>query len=274
MPSSILLAYNKINLSAALALISESLLPIGPSLLIVDSSIYSLAQESTKAYGNIYILSHSKLLYLALIFLSSIVKLNIYVPHSKNGKILRMLLNTASLISIIDDGLDSYRSKPRNLCLDKLCQDITLYLFDLGIPYAMWTQGFLVHKLNKKYLHLGNPQLLCPCTMPVFIESPALGVPDYLPSSAIVFRHPNRRKRLHWPKAYTLIESTDSAIETEIKCFNSSTPIYIGESFTLFYLASYDHNYKVYATITAEFLADVYQACESLDKSVNLRIVD
>ena len=79
---------------------------------------------------NVYIYGY-KIKILLIIF--SFLGIEIILPHWKESKFLTCIHKFSRRISYLEDGLDTYRTKPKNINLDELRPGVKYYYFNLNI---------------------------------------------------------------------------------------------------------------------------------------------
>jgi hypothetical protein len=69
------------------------------------------------------------------------------MPHFRGNKIINAYARYAKKISAIDDGLDTFREKPRNINIQDFSHNSFYYTFDYDFPLASWLVNFNVEKV-------------------------------------------------------------------------------------------------------------------------------
>lgn len=165
----------------------------------------------------------------------------VYVPHHRLPRSVVWLMRSASSWSLVDDGLDTLREKPRNIDLDSLSGRPSLLTFTDHAQLAGWTRSVdivpvcslsLLARKDDDRLDLSPYQT-------VVIESPGvdlLQLPDGVasnPATTLLFAHsnPNKRSAVCLPGATTAgghhsLESVISDFQGDVVCGESMAAVY------------------------------------------------
>lgn len=192
-------------------------------------------KESKTNLSQIY---YNKFNALIIFFLSLISKkIEIIIPHTNGGKIIKLMSIYSKNLSFIDDGMDTFRDKPKNINLKGIKKNTKYYSFNYKIPVANWLQNFLIIKVSdilnldrakENIVDLKSYNFL-------IIESNGINFSTLteLDDSTLVIKHPSKIKNNN------LVESKYNSIycsnlESSISNYNGK--IIIGETMVLIYL--------------------------------------
>jgi hypothetical protein len=186
-----------------------------------------------------------------IILLFSIIPfgLEIVIPHTKGGKILKILAKYAYKLSYVDDGMDTFREVPKNIELSVLSKGTNYFTFDYGLPVANWLK-----EINQiKVISVSNleddykPSVDLRLFSHVIIESPGISAFDFslVDSSYFIIKHPNPKKSIESLKFNSSQNGRNISVENSLKTFRGE--LILGETLILVYLLSI--NYDLSKTI-------------------------
>jgi hypothetical protein len=102
-------------------------------LIIAHGRVRHHKQSRVKAFKYHTILSFS------LLIISAIFgNIEIILPHVKFGRITKWMSKYSKNLSYIDDGMDTFREKPKNIELERLRLGSKYYTFTYNIQLAKW----------------------------------------------------------------------------------------------------------------------------------------
>jgi hypothetical protein len=174
---------------------------------------------------------------LLIFFFKKRCNINLFIPHFKVGKLLRILSFLVDQIGIIDDGLDTFRNHPNNVDLNLFDKNVEYITFDYQLPLGKWLDSINTKKLaNVKWLDTSiKKKIDLTDKFAVLVEAPHVHhiVDKYDISQENIFaiRHSNPLKN---DKNFTYINQCngiDIAIENSLKSFNGH--LFIGATMVL-----------------------------------------
>jgi len=160
------------------------------------------------------------------------------VPHFRGGRLIRFYAKYAKKISVIDDGLDTFRELPRNIVVSDFKFGSNFYTFKYDTSVASWLNEFNLVKVcelneiaksSKKILDLNDFDA-------VLIESPgieALQLSELKFSRVFIVKHSNPNKNITTLKSCSSSVGSDFALEKSIENFRGT--LIVGESMTAVY---------------------------------------
>ena len=179
---------------------------------------------------NVYIYGF-KIKILLIIF--SFLGIEIILPHWKESKFLSWIHKFSRRISYLEDGLDTYRTKPKNINLDELRLGVKYYYFNLNIPPEPWVNKLkkfpvLYHKENLVNSDRNWLKMIAEYDC-IFIESPGVNLNEYKDLNAVIISHPNKLKR----EVCDFDRVASNAIHDLEACVSyAQTTVIVGCSFT------------------------------------------
>jgi hypothetical protein len=203
-------------------------------------------------------------------------RIEIVVPHPKGGTIVRWIVRVARRLAYVDDGMDSFRTTPRNLDPGRLRPGTTFYALDHSLPLADWLHGLVVRRRcplralardSRPFLDLSALDVL-------EVESPGLRAAGAVPSGARAgyVVHPNRAKNASVPPGYRVFAGLDLNVERSLASF--SGVLRVGESMLLVYaLADPDRSYAIEVHLTREQHSNLTALHASLARADRLQLV-
>ena len=204
--------------------------------------IFYTENRITKSHPKqtIFELKYSKFYTFIILILSSLFTfIEIVIPHTNGGKIIKYISTYGKNISYIDDGLDTFRVIPKNLNLILIENNTKYYTFDYDIPVAKWTNNFnIIKSINIQELNNSNKLgLKLDNFKNLIIDSPNI---EFLLFNKIddtfLIKHPNKNKSTIYNNDYPFINGNQISVEKTITNFNGN--IYIGESFLIVFILS------------------------------------
>lgn len=163
----------------------------------------------------------------------------ICVPHMKIGRLINTYSKYARALSAIDDGMDTFREKPRNIIPENFQSGANYYTFTYAFPLAAWLNLFTIQKIcDIKNLAISSrPQASLSNITEMVIESPGIGDIHHQLSSDVskilIVKHPNQYKNTISFLGMIDVSGADIALEKTIDNFSGS--LFVGESMTMVY---------------------------------------
>lgn len=179
---------------------------------------------------------YSKLRLIAF-FLRNYKNIHLYIPHFKVGKLVRILSFFAKKISIVDDGLDTFRNTPSNVDTSLFKKNTEYITFKYKIEAGIWLNQMHLKKIvDVKWLKESekNPIDLSNYST-VLIESPNIhktyNIYKYSDGDSLAIRHSNPLKKNLNYSYLNECNGIDFAIEKSLSNFNGH--IYVGATMVL-----------------------------------------
>ena len=160
--------------------------------------------------------------------------IEILVPHRKLGRFPDLFTALCSTVSLVDDGLDTFREAPRNVEPHSFPRGTAFYTFRYPIELAGWLARFDVRgvadldslaKSDRPPMHLKGVRRL-------IVESPPLEKIanqlhlDEADTQLVVHSNPN--KRCLQASGRVAVQGSSVALEASLKDFNGE--VVVGES--------------------------------------------
>lgn len=192
-----------------------------------------------------------------LLFWTCVVKkAEVCLPHRRFGRSILWFVKCTRSHSLIDDGLDTLRNRPRNVDPRSFRAGTVFYTFRYGVPLGQWLDEFAVEQVSdiEDLVKTSRPRLDLSEYQNVVIESPPLErVVSKLPLNAdtLLIRHSNSNKCV-LPKAVAS-EKNGADIALEASLSNFSGNVIVGESMVAVYaLLHTEPQYKVVVFLKSE----------------------
>jgi hypothetical protein len=176
--------------------------------------------------------------------------IEVLVPHRKLGRFPNFFAALCSTVSLVDDGMDTFRETPRNVEPHTFPRGTQFYTFRYPIELAGWLARFDVRavadlhslaKSDRRPIDLTGVRRLV-------VESPPLNkISDQLhldePETQLV-AHSNPSKRCLQASGRATVQGASIALEASLK--NFSGEVVVGESMVaIFALSPSDAPYRV-----------------------------
>lgn len=202
--------------------------------------IYSQSRVSTDVgANNIVFLKYHPLWGLIVAALGALFEsVEVVIPHPKCGYFTPVIQRFSRNIAYVDDGMDSFRVKPKNLDLSSIREGVNYYTFNYSaIEFAHWTKCLNVVRLasvdamvegRKDVYDLRNIDN-------VIVESSGVPLNLNLRDRVVRFCHPSLLKTTEHSKSevFNVISGLYS-IEASLANFDGN--IFIGETLVFIYL--------------------------------------
>lgn len=163
-------------------------------------------------------------------------KVEVVLPHTKAaGRLTRWMFRYAKSLSCVDDGMDTFRDKPKNVELDWLRPGMTYYTFDYGMPVAKWVMNIRIVPVCP----IGNlsddvkPVLLLKEYGCLIVESPGVDLDVDFSCFGALFciAHPNPTKKRPTKMALNSESGANYSVEKTVLAFDGN--IVLGETMVL-----------------------------------------
>jgi hypothetical protein len=169
-----------------------------------------------------------------LLFCYCFSNVEIILPHWKHSNFLIILHRIARKISYVEDGLDTYRIKPKNIEASEMRLGAYYYFLDLGHQPEKWLGNFKLipvpftkHKLTsadcEKVKFLAEAKRIC-------VESPGVKPQNLDDENTIIITHPSAHKQEHFINAKRTPENAFLDLESALAVCDQE--IWCGETFT------------------------------------------
>lgn len=175
------------------------------------------------------------------------------IPHQKLGRFVNIFASTCTRVALVDDGLDTWREKPKNVEPGNFADETDFYTFRYSERLGSWLSRFRIHRVaDLKSIGLSNRPLIdLTDTDRIIVESPPLGqVAGKLPlddTRTTVVTHSNPNKRTFDTNGRRAIDGAKVALEASLDEFCGE--VVVGESMVAVYAI---------APLKAEYRLTVY----------------
>lgn len=215
--------------------------------LLKTRKILIIASRARIIKQNKFTIYYGRSLSLFILFLSVITRIPVIIPHTKTSKILKWVAIYARNLSWIDDGMDTFRDKPKNIDLSIVKGNAKYYTFQHSVPVANWVNSIRkieVCPLTETCQH-DKPVLDLKNYHSLVIESTGIDAKDFVGRDDIFYiKHGNSTKNQILTSQHVKNVETGSNINVENTTLNFQGDIFIGESMVLIYLLTYKDNYS------------------------------
>lgn len=162
------------------------------------------------------------------------------VPHDRLGQFADCMIQLSDQVSLLDDGLDTLRDRPKNISNSLLSKAERFYVHDHSSAVGSWVSTLEVERIGslKSLANNGRPYFDFNAYDRVIIESPPMNVDIVQPmvskDDAILVRHSNPSKRLKGIEPFVAIEGGVWNLEASLSTYKGV--VYVGESLIVSYL--------------------------------------
>ncbi len=167
-------------------------------------------------------------------------KVEVVIPHNKGKPLVNLMFRYSRNLSIIDDGMDTFRDVPRNIDLETLRSNISYYTFDYDLPLADWLSKLHVIKACPVSALVSDmrPIFSFERIRTIIIESPGVvyDAQDADLEAVLFIRHPNVNKNGNNSGFINTINGKEYSVEKSLQ--NYSGKIVVGESMVLIFALS------------------------------------
>jgi|GEM_PF-5607514 len=161
------------------------------------------------------------------------------VPHMRIGRLINKYAKYAKALSAIDDGMDTFREKPKNISPEFFPSAASYYTFTYDFSLSTWLSRFSIQKIcDIRNLAISSrPQALLLNITEIVIESP--GIDDTHVqlssevSSVLLVKHSNRYKHSINIAGMVQVNGAEIGLEKTIDSFAGS--MIVGESMVMVY---------------------------------------
>lgn len=162
-----------------------------------------------------------------------------YVPHHRTGGLIQWLARMTRRTHLLDDGMDTLRSRPKNIDIHRLQHGAELLTFGDYQTLGQWTaplkrvsvcQLAILQADDREALQVGT------CSTAI-VESPGVLARsgEVNPTGSLLYiAHPSRVKQIAAPQGAVLVRSDTHSIERGLSQFRGT--VVIGESMVLPFL--------------------------------------
>lgn len=203
----------------------------GINLLIIDATRISPYIGSKVRTLRLNALMSFFVLILSIIFSG----IEVVIPHAKCVRFTKQMSRYSKKLAYIDDGMDTFREMPKNICLQELRLGAKYYTFEYNIQLAEWVSMLRVVPVCSLRNLENDPKPALDLTSYNYlvIESPGVCMGEYDDNKVFFIRHPSHVKN----QKIELINAQESglncSVEKTIKNFDGN--LVIGESMVLVY---------------------------------------
>ncbi len=161
------------------------------------------------------------------------------VPHMRMGRVINVYSGYSKSLSAIDDGMDTFREKPRNIIPASFANGSFYYTFNYKITLANWLSRFSIRKTCciKNLSISSRPKASLLNITDMIIESP--GVSDIRHSqnsnvsNILIVKHSNQYKNTMNFSGGIQVSGAEIGIENTIDNFTGL--LIVGESMAMVY---------------------------------------
>lgn len=227
--------------------------------------------EQAKLGNRLTVLPYHYLIAIFILILSCITSIEVVFPHDNAGRIIKLIVRYCRKLSFIDDGMDSFRSKPRNINLSLIRSHSIYYTFNYNIRLANWVKELKIVPVCKidKLIEDKKPSFDIKNEFgAIIIESTgvkhsAINIPN-----SLYFAHPNyNKKNNHFNKSY-VVSGGDYSIEKTLNSFDGD--VIVGETMVLIFLLCLHKHGQLCVMLTSSQFDNLFSiqselyACKSL----------
>jgi len=189
-------------------------------------------------------------------------RMEVCLPHHKLGRFVSAFALLGSTTSLVDDGLDALRNRPRNVDPARFAKGSPFYTFRYDVPLGDWLQAFSVDRVAD-IQGLGNverPSLDLRGVDRLVVESPPLGkVAGQLgvgqPGTLLV-THSNVNKRVLHAPGTGAVDGKSTALERSLASFTGE--LVVGESMVAVYALLQQHrSHRIVVYLAREDMANL-----------------
>jgi hypothetical protein len=205
-------------------------------------------------------------------------RIEVVLPHRKLGNIVNWFSNFCSITALIDDGLDTFKLVPRNLCPDLFDKGTSFYTFRYEVMLGQWLNKFNVISVSDltECANIARPKLDLAITSRLIIDSPPL---DRVQSKiglseigSILVLHSNINKRVIKNFSSCSVSGSEIAIEKSLESFTGE--LVVGESMVAVYaLLQPNRRYRVVAYLSKENSQNLLPLVSLFNKKDDARII-
>lgn len=192
------------------------------------------------------------------------------VPHMKTGRLIRAYARYARSISVIDDGMDTFRERPKNIVPSHYKNGSTYYTFNYSFHLASWLKKFTIEKLcDLNELSICSRwQIDTQEFHEIIVASPGIDISVLNnvtePSKVLLVKHSNPTKNSISQARLALVNGSDICLEAVVDRFAGR--LTVGESMVLVYAL---HSTNVKLKINAVLPEESYKNLTCLHELLN-----
>lgn len=211
-----------------------------------SKSVLIIANKDRISKKNSFTIYYNKIIS-SIVLLLSFKKNLVVIPHTKTSKILKWIALYARNLSWIDDGMDTFRDKPKNIDLSLVKEGTKYYTFQHSVPVANWINSMQKIEIcplaeicqhEKPTLNLKNYHSLV-------IESTGIDANDFVERNDVFYiKHGNPTKNQILTNQHVKNFEIGSNINVENTALHFQGNIFIGETMVLIYLLTYKDTYS------------------------------
>lgn len=183
----------------------------------------------------------------------------VYLPHHRVNKRLLWIAGRARRVALMDDGLDTHRSEPRNVSLAQLPSEGDYYTFKECNALPGWLGALTVHRVCSM-MQLAdatrNASETPTWVRHILFDSPGLSVARVVrerglgPSDTLIIQHPVVEKRSPIPDGFRSVAGASINCEAELLQVRN-TDLYFGETLLLYFAVAFSHaSNRLHAQLT------------------------
>jgi len=184
------------------------------------------------------------------------------IPHQKLGRLVNFFALICTRVALVDDGLDTWREKPKNVEPESFAEGTDFYTFRYSERLGSWLSRFCIHRVaDLKSIGLSvRPLMDLKDTDRIIVESPPLGrVADKLllnDKRTTVVVHSNPNKRTFDSSARKAVDGARIALEASLDEFSGD--VIVGESMVAVYaLAPLKAKYRLTVYLDKDQVANL-----------------
>lgn len=158
----------------------------------------------------------------------------VVIPHTNGGNVLSLISKFCRNLSYIDDGMDTFREKPKNIDVAALTLNSRYYTFDYSTATATWLMSLNKIPLTKinSLIHDSRELLDLSKYGRVVVDSPGVNIDFFASDNTFIVLHPNKSKS----SVYNKFSIKGNTIPLEKSLINYDGEIVVGESMVFIFL--------------------------------------
>jgi hypothetical protein len=197
----------------------------------------------------------------------------ICIPHYKLGREIEWFIRLFPIVSLIDDGLDTFRNVPNNVDVKRFATHTKFYTFKYECMLGVWLEKFTItkiakistlRKIDRECIRLNDLHSL-------IIESPPLNRVinelQLLGDKAMLVIHSNRNKRILERLKMQAVNGAHISLERSIESFSGN--LIVGESMVAVYALMHDTpKYRLLIYISKEQVENLKPLISLIDSKI------
>jgi len=194
------------------------------------------------------------------------------IPHMRNGNLIKFYIKYARSLSVVDDGMDTLRDRPRNINPNDFKKGSKYYTFKYDFDLPCWLNSFSVDKVcDIKNMSISSrPQAVLEKTDTIIVESPGVEGCDLLingnKEEILLVKHTNKNKDTIKHACVRSISGINISLEKTIQEFQGR--LIVGESMVaVFALMQVNPRYRISVYLTRDSVNNLTQLVKLIKSS-------